>query len=222
MSDNPFNAARAVMIRDQLKKRGIKDSRVLDAMARIPRHTFVPEEQQADAYTDRALPIEAEQTISQPYIVALMSQSLMLRGDERVLEIGTGSGYQTAILSLLAREVYSVEQSRELAEQAGRRIGAMGMKNVRVFIGDGGYGLPDYAPYDAILCAAAAPAIPDPLRQQMSANTGRMVIPVGDDKQQILVKVERHRDRWHSKRLSNVRFVPLIGQFGYPAAPDAP
>lgn len=213
-SNDLFAMPRAAMVRDQLRARGITDSRVLDVMARLPRHAFVPEANRGESYADRALPIDPEQTISQPYIVALMTQALMLRGDERVLEIGTGSGYQTAILCLLTREVFSIEQSRDLAESASQRLAQLGLHNARLFVGDGGYGIPDYAPYDAILCAAAAPAIPEPLRQQMSKTGGRMVLPVGDDHQQLLVKVDRSGDRWQTRRITGVRFVPLLGRFG--------
>jgi protein-L-isoaspartate(D-aspartate) O-methyltransferase len=201
---------RQAMVHTQLACRGINDERVLDAMARVPRHLFVPEEWRAQAYEDRALPIEAGQTISQPFIVALMAQALALVGDERVLEIGTGSGYAAAVLSLLATEVYTVERWPALAESAERRLHDLGFKNVHVVVGDGTAGLPAYAPFDAITVAAASPWAPKPLREQL-ANGGRLLIPVGGRDEQLLLRLTRRDNVIHTERLSGVRFVPLIG-----------
>ncbi|MBK8026884.1 MAG: protein-L-isoaspartate(D-aspartate) O-methyltransferase [Chloroflexi bacterium] len=221
-AEDPFAAPRAEMLREQLQARGVNDPRVLEAMAHIPRQEFVPVTLHDEAYSDRALPIDDHQTISQPYIVGLMSQVLELTGKERVLEIGTGSGYQTAILCLLAREVFTIEQSRHLAEQAAARLHGMGMRNVRLFVGDGGFGLPDFAPYEAILCAAAAPTVPEPLRQQLSPAGGRLILPIGGAKRQYLFMVNRNEDRFQSRRISAVRFVPLVGHFGVtPESGDA-
>jgi protein-L-isoaspartate(D-aspartate) O-methyltransferase len=201
---------RQAMVHTQLACRGISDERVLAAMARVPRHLFVPEEGREQAYQDRALPIDAGQTISQPFIVALMAQALALRGDERVLEIGAGSGYAAAVLSLLATEVYTVERWPSLAEAAERRLHELGFANVYVHMGDGTAGLPAYAPFDAIVVAAAAPWAPKPLREQL-AEGGRLVIPVGGREEQLLLRFTRSGDLTRTERLSGVRFVPLIG-----------
>ncbi|MFL5805632.1 MAG: protein-L-isoaspartate(D-aspartate) O-methyltransferase [Roseiflexaceae bacterium] len=201
---------RQAMVHTQLACRGISDERVLEAMASVPRHLFVPEEWRAQAYQDRALPIEAGQTISQPFIVALMAQALALRGDERVLEIGAGSGYAAAVLSLLATEVYTVERWPSLAGAADRRLHDLGFVNVHVHVGDGTAGLPAYAPFDAIVVAAAAPWAPKPLREQL-ADGGRLVIPVGGRDEQLLLRLTRSGNLARTERLSGVRFVPLIG-----------
>jgi protein-L-isoaspartate(D-aspartate) O-methyltransferase len=201
---------RLAMVRAQLAGRGIVDSRVLDAMARVPRHLFVPEEIREHAYQDRALPIAEQQTISQPFIVALMAQALMLRGDERVLEIGTGSGYAAAVLSLLAAEVYTIERWPSLADAAARRLDQLGYTNAHVVLGDGTGGMPEQAPFDGIVVAAAAPWAPKPLREQL-ADGGRLVIPVGGRDEQLLLRLIRHGDDFRTEQLSGVRFVPLIG-----------
>jgi len=201
---------RQAMVHTQLACRGISDELVLAAMARVPRHLFVPEEWREHAYQDRALPIEEGQTISQPFIVALMAQSLALRGDERVLEIGAGSGYAAAVLSLLAAEVYTVERWPSLAEAAERRLHELGYTNTHVYVGDGTAGLPAYAPFDAIIVAAAAPWAPKPLREQL-ADGGRLVIPVGGRDEQLLLRLTRSGTEVRTERLSGVRFVPLIG-----------
>jgi protein-L-isoaspartate(D-aspartate) O-methyltransferase len=201
---------RRAMVRTQLAGRGIVDARVLDAMACVPRHLFVPEEIREHAYLDRALPIAEQQTISQPFIVALMAQALMLRGDEHVLEIGAGSGYAAAVLSLLAAEVYTIERWPTLAEMAARRLDELGYTNAHVVIGDGTSGLPEQAPFDAIIVAAAAPWAPKPLREQL-ADGGRLVIPVGGRDEQLLLRLIRYGDDIRTEQLSGVRFVPLIG-----------
>src|SRR5262249_8455305 len=201
---------RQAMVRTQLAGRGIVDARVLDAMARVPRHLFVPEELRQYAYLDRALPIAEQQTISQPFIVALMAQALALRGDERVLEIGAGSGYAAAVLSLLSAEVYTIERWPTLAEAAAERLSGLGYPKVYVVVGDGTAGLPQYAPYDAITVAAAAPWAPKPLREQL-ADGGRLVIPVGGRDEQLLLRLTRKGNDVLTEQLSGVRFVPLIG-----------
>lgn len=205
---------RDMMVRAQLAQRGITDERVLDAMARVPRHLFLPAAARAAAYEDRALPIDAGQTISQPFVVALMAQELRLRGDERVLEIGAGSGYAAAVLSLLAAEVFTVERHRVLAETAAQRLAELGYGNVHVIVGDGTAGLPEHAPYDAITVAAASPWVPQPLRTQL-ADGGRLVIPVGGRDDQFLLRVTRHGDETRVERMSGVRFVPLVGEHAW-------
>ncbi len=201
---------RAAMVRDQLQQRGISDARVLAAMERVPRHRFLPPEAQGNAYADRAVPIAEGQSISQPFIVALMAQALQLRGDERVLEIGTGSGYAAAVLSQLAADVVTIERLPALAEAAEQRLATLGYVNVRVIGGDGTAGLPGEAPFDAITVAAASPWVPRPLREQL-ARGGRLVIPVGGRGEQLLLRVTRDASGEHVEQLSGVRFVPLIG-----------
>lgn len=221
MSSQPdFKTLRERMVREQLAARNITDPRVLDAMRRIPRHLFVPHFAQDMAYEDGPLPIGRDQTISQPYIVALMTQMLELKPDDSVLEIGTGSGYQTAVLCELARFVYSLERHGELGERASRLLGELGYDNVEVYLGDGSQGLADMAPYDAIIVSAAAPAIPGPLRAQM-ANGGRLVLPVGDHHQQFLHRVRRSGNSWNMETSIPVMFVPLLGRHGF-VPPDEP
>jgi protein-L-isoaspartate(D-aspartate) O-methyltransferase len=215
-----FEMMRERMVRDQLEARGITDPRVLDAMRYVPRHRFVPEHLHSLAYDDGPLPIGSNQTISQPYIVALMTQMLELRLDDMVLEIGTGSGYQTAVLCRLARFIYSLERYPALAERSSALLDDLGYHNVEVYVGDGSQGLPDMAPYDAIIVTAAAPAIPGPLRTQM-ADEGRMVLPIGDRFQQFLQRVRRTGESWKVESLIPVMFVPLYGRHGFPP-PDDP
>ncbi len=219
-SDAEFDRLRAQMVRDQLAERDITHPRVLDALRRVPRHRFVPEYLQFRAYTDGPLPIGNEQTISQPYIVAYMTQELQLTPDDVVLEIGTGSGYQTAVLCELARFVYSLERYPDLGEQAGALLDDLGYDNVEIHLGDGTQGLPDMAPFDAIIVTAAAPAIPGPLRAQM-AEGGRFVLPTGNRLQQLLQRVRRSGDSWTVENLIPVMFVPLYGKHGF-TPPDNP
>jgi protein-L-isoaspartate(D-aspartate) O-methyltransferase len=188
----------------QLRRRGIRDERVLDAMARVPRETFVPEEARADAYADAALALAHGQTISQPYIVALICQALELRGGERVLDVGTGSGYQAAVLAELAGEVVSVERIPELAAQARSNLVSAGY-DVDVRVGDGSLGVPERAPFDAIAVAAAAGDVPEPLYDQLVVG-GRLVLPIGDS----LVAVTRTASGVRTRFLSAARFVPLL------------
>jgi protein-L-isoaspartate(D-aspartate) O-methyltransferase len=212
-------AARAAMVATQLRARGIADERVLRAMAQLPRELFVPPSEQSLAYADEALPIASGQTISQPYIVARMTELLAPRAGDRVLEIGTGSGYQAAILALLGCLVVSIERHADLAETARERIARVGLGGaVEVRVGDGSVGDPAGAPWDGIVVTAAAPAIPPPLREQLSPDGGRLVIPVGSRRHQDLVLVVRHGDEWIERNDGPVVFVPLVGQEGF--APD--
>jgi protein-L-isoaspartate(D-aspartate) O-methyltransferase len=200
---------------DSLASRGINDPRVLAAMARVPRHRFLPEELHDRAYADTALPIGAGQTISQPYIVALMTQELRLTGEERVLEVGTGSGYQAAILAELCRELVTIERHEELLQTAVSVLGDLGYANIEFRVGDGTLGCPDRAPFDGIIVTAAAPDVPSPLYNQL-ASGGRMVIPVGDRQSQMLIYVEKQPDGQPLTRdLCGCRFVQLIGEAGW-------
>jgi protein-L-isoaspartate(D-aspartate) O-methyltransferase len=209
-----FSRQRQRMVAEQLEERGIVDERVLDAMRRVPRHLFVPTEHRHLAYADCPLPIERHQTISQPYIVALMTQLLLLQGDEIVLEIGTGSGYQAAVLALLAHSVYTIERHARLAERAARLLASLDLNNVHVVVGDGSLGYPDCAPYDAILATAAAPQAPQPLLDQL-ADGGRLVIPVGGRGGQYLERWFRQGERFVHEQGVPVAFVPLVGRFGW-------
>jgi len=214
MGNDGMDQQRQAMIQNQLVQRGITNSAVLQAMATVPRHLFLPEALQPHAYEDRALPIDDGQTISQPFIVALMAETMLLQGTERVLEIGTGSGYSAAILSMLAAEVYSIDRLESLAQSANERLESLGYQNVHVMVSDGTSGLPDYAPYDAICVAAASPWVPLPLRQQL-AHGGRLVIPVGGRSEQLLLRLTRRRDAIHTERFGGVRFVPLLGEHSW-------
>lgn len=205
---------RQEMVERQLRKRGIRDERVLAAMLSVPRHEFVAPELAAEAYTDRPLPIGHEQTISQPFMVAAMAEALRLSGGEGVLEIGAGSGYQAAVLSLLAREVHTVEMHEDLAVRTAERLRRLGYGNVHVHIGDGTLGWPDAAPFEAIVVTAAAPDIPPPLVAQL-ADGGRLIIPVGTPGEQRLLRVEKQRGTLTKRELYHCRFVPLIGQYGW-------
>jgi protein-L-isoaspartate(D-aspartate) O-methyltransferase len=208
--EDEFRAARLKMVEQQLHQRGIRDERVLQAMAEVPRHLFVPETWRSSAYTDGPLPIGEEQTISQPYIVALMSEALELQGAETVLEIGTGSGYQAAVLSRLAKQVYSIEIIPQLAETARVRLAALGYTNVTVLVGDGNLGWPQASPYTAIMVTAAAPQIPPALLEQL-ADGGRMVLPVTVDRDiQHLVRLQKQGGEVAREDLGAVRFVPLV------------
>jgi len=207
--------ARSDMVERQLRKRDIRSPRVLEAMNSVPRHLFVPPEHIGDAYADTPLPIGVGQTISQPFMVAAMADALLLEGSEKVLEIGAGSGYQAAVLSLLAHEVIAIESQPSLAEAARARLAHLGYNNVRVETADGSQGwLPD-APYDAILVTAAAPYVPPPLLGQL-AEGGRLVIPVGPAKQQELLRMIKREGRTTRESLFACRFVPLLGRFGWP------
>jgi protein-L-isoaspartate(D-aspartate) O-methyltransferase len=209
-----YAAQRWEMIEKQMRRRGITDPAVLAAMLAVPRHEFVPEEIRSSAYEDAPLPIGGGQTISQPYIVAAMTAALHLRPGDRILEIGTGCGYQAAVLACLAKEVFTIERRAELASSASARLARLGYADAHVHCGDGTLGLPEFAPFDAILVAAAAPAIPKPLLAQL-AEGGRMILPVGDTEHQELQLIERHGDAFPAKMLEGCRFVPLLGYHGW-------
>ena len=209
-----FDSQRERMVRDQVEARHISDPHVLQAFRSVPRHEFVRADMIAHAYSDNALPIGLEQTISQPYIVAYMLEQLALTGTETVLEVGTGSGYQTALLSLLAGEVISIERQQLLAEQAAALLDKLGYDNIVIHAGDGSQGLRDMAPFDAIIVSAAAPSVPSMLMTQL-ADYGRMILPVGDRHHQYLEKVTRVGNSWHIEQLIPVMFVPLLGKQGF-------
>lgn len=210
---------RAEMVEKQLRRRGIRDGAVLAAMLAVPRHEFVPTELRAQAYDDVPLPIGSGQTISQPYIVAAMTAALHLQPEDRVLEIGTGCGYQAAVLSQLAKEVFTIERRPELASAASEKLSRLGYSNVHVHCGDGTFGLPEAAPFDAILVAAAAPAAPGPLLAQL-AEGGRMIIPVGDAENQELQLIEKRGVTFPTRMLEGCRFVPLVGFHGWQKPPQ--
>jgi protein-L-isoaspartate(D-aspartate) O-methyltransferase len=204
-----FQSARQSMVESQLRARGISNPRVLDAMLRVPRHEFVPEPYRAEGYEDHPLPIGEGQTISQPYVVAVMLELLQLSGTEIVLEVGTGSGYVTALLSQLAAKVFSIERHADLASISGETLARLGYANVQVFTGDGSLGLPSVAPFDAILVSAAAPNVPPALLSQLR-ESGRMVIPVGSSEAQELQFIRMINGQPQITRREPVRFVPLI------------
>ncbi|HVB81883.1 MAG TPA: protein-L-isoaspartate(D-aspartate) O-methyltransferase [Candidatus Binataceae bacterium] len=206
--------ARERMVVEQLERRGIRDCRVLAAMRMVERERFVPVEYAAQAYNDEPLPIGAEQTISQPYMVALMSEVAQLTGVERVLEIGTGSGYAAAVLARLAATVYSVECLPALYERARARLEAMEITNVHLSCRDGSEGWPEQAPFDAILVTAAMPGIARPLLDQLQPD-GRLVAPIGEDDLQTLVRISRRDDAWHEEYFGECRFVKMTGRHGF-------
>jgi protein-L-isoaspartate(D-aspartate) O-methyltransferase len=209
-----YEAARNTMVNTQLRRRNITDTCVLAAMSAVPRHEFVPLEFRDRSYEDAPLPIGEGQTISQPYIVAAMTAALRLSGNERVLEVGTGCGYQAAVLACLAKEVFTIDVRTPLASQAAERLNRLGYTNVHVHCGDGTLGLPELAPFDAILVAAAAPSAPAPLLDQLAVG-GRMVVPVGDVETQELELIERGHDNFRKIMLESCRFVPLVGVHGW-------
>ncbi|MHC1729305.1 MAG: protein-L-isoaspartate(D-aspartate) O-methyltransferase [Syntrophobacteraceae bacterium] len=209
-----FKKARDRMVETQIANRGIHDERVLEAMRKVPRHQFVDEALRDQAYSDHPLPIGEMQTISQPYIVALMTESLELTGTEKILEIGTGSGYQSAVLAELADRVFSVERYPALAYRANQVLRKLGYGNVIVRVGDGSLGWPDDAPFDGILVTAGTPSIPQPLIDQLTMG-GRLVVPVGDRLSQELVLIRRVAEGINKSSLGGVRFVDLIGKWGW-------
>jgi protein-L-isoaspartate(D-aspartate) O-methyltransferase len=211
---NERETERLQMIREQLERRNIHDERVLQAMATVPRHVFVPQQLSEHAYDDGALPIGEGQTISQPFIVALTAAALQLHPQDRVLEVGTGSGYAAAVLAQLVAEVWSVERFRSLAEEAKQRLDELGYANVHVGVGDGTGGWPAHAPYDAIAVAAAAPDVPRPLLDQLAPG-GRLVVPIGSRDDQQMVRIVRTAQGFRKQDLGPVRFVPLVGEHGW-------
>ncbi|PYX33541.1 MAG: protein-L-isoaspartate O-methyltransferase [Acidobacteria bacterium] len=204
-----FEVKRARMVRTQLEERGIHDRRVLDAMQQVPRHEFVPEPLRGDAYEDHPLPIGAGQTISQPYIVAVMLQHVALQSSDRVLEVGTGSGYVTALLSQMCAEVYSIERHRKLAATAEETLARLGYSNVKIRVGDGGQGWPEYAPFDAIVVSAATSEMPPALFAQLREG-GRMMVPVGPPTSQQLELIRKINGQAEVQVLEGCRFVPLV------------
>jgi len=212
--DEKFLARRRWMVQHQLRERFIKDDRVLEAMEAVPRELFVPPESREAAYEDCPLPIGSGQTISQPYIVALMTECLRLQGEERVLEIGTGSGYQTAILSKLAQEVYTIERHEPLASSAAKRLAEIGYRNVHFRVGDGSLGWPEQAPFDRIMVTAGAPSVPEPLCDQLK-DGGILAIPIGGEREQELVVVEKAGGRRVQRHVCYCQFVKLVGQEGW-------
>jgi len=209
-----YTQERLRMVAEQIQARDIYDERVLEAMRKVPRHRFVPPEHWHLAYADCPLPIGQSQTISQPYIVSLMTELLLLGGNEVILEIGTGSGYQAAILSLLAREVYTIERHQHLATQAAEVLAELGLTNVHVHVGDGSLGWPEHAPYDGVIATAAAPRVPKPLLEQL-ADGGRLVIPVGGRGGQYLERWLRQGEKFKHEQGVPVAFVPLLGEYGW-------
>jgi len=206
--------ARLKMVEEQIVSRGIKDSRVIAAMKKVPRHLFVEEALQSQAYSDHPLPIGEKQTISQPYMVALMTEALQLKEKEKVLEIGAGSGYQTAVLAELAEKVFSIERIRSLAIKARQLLYELGYFNVEIKIFDGTHGWMEEAPFDAIIVTAGAPNIPQPLLDQLAID-GRLVIPVGDAYAQDLMRVTKTKEGIKKEDLGGCRFVKLIGRYGW-------
>jgi protein-L-isoaspartate(D-aspartate) O-methyltransferase len=211
---DPYVDERDRMVRQQIERRGLRDRRVLETMRAVPRHRFLTEENRSYAYDDTPLPIGCRQTISQPYIVAYMTEALELQGEETVLEIGTGSGYQTAVLACLSRFVYSVERIAELAARARENLSALGIDNAEVVVADGTGGLPEHAPYQAILVTAGTPVVPGPLLNQL-ADGGRLLAPVGGRSVQDLILWQRTGSEFTQRRLIPVVFVPLIGKHGW-------
>jgi protein-L-isoaspartate(D-aspartate) O-methyltransferase len=212
--NNDYRFARERMVKNQLMPKGITDKKVLTAMGKVQRHLFMEEALLGEAYGEHPLPIGHKQTISQPYIVALMTQALSLSGKEKVLEIGTGSGYQAAVLAELSAKVCTIERIRPLMEKARYILQELGYNNILFKSYDGTLGWEEYAPYDAIIITAGAPAVPEPLLGQL-AEGGRMIVPVGDKSGQELIKITRKKDSYDKKSLGGCRFVDLIGAHGW-------
>ncbi|QQR82079.1 MAG: protein-L-isoaspartate(D-aspartate) O-methyltransferase [Deltaproteobacteria bacterium] len=209
-----FHIARKKMVNEQLLARGISDPHVIEVMSRTPRHEFVDSGMTNQAYQDHPLNIGLKQTISQPHIVAFMTQALELTGQEKVLEIGTGSGYQTAILSQLTKKVYSIERLTSLSNKARRTFYRLGLLNITLRIGDGTLGWPEESPYDAIIVTAASPHVPEAYLNQL-AEGGRLVIPVGSEEVQTLIRIRKKSGRLEQEKLTECRFVKLVGQYGW-------
>jgi protein-L-isoaspartate(D-aspartate) O-methyltransferase len=212
--DELYDGDRQQMVTRQIEARGIREQRLLEALQQIPRHVFVPKSLHYLAYTDGPLPIGDGQTISQPYIVALMTDLLKLKGDEVVLEIGTGSGYQAAILAKLAKHIYTIERNAQLANKARQTLDSLGLDNISVIVGDGSLGLPEHAPYQGIVVTAAAPEAPPPLLDQLD-DGGRLVIPIGAEYGQYLHVYVRSGERYESRPITPVAFVPMRGKYGW-------
>jgi protein-L-isoaspartate(D-aspartate) O-methyltransferase len=211
----PYESERRAMVETQLRQRGLHDPRVLEAMLKVPRHEFVPPALAHAAYDDRPLPIGEAETISQPYIVAAMTAAALVVPGDKVLEVGTGCGYQAAVLAQLGGRVYSIERNARLAEGARLRLARLGYSTVEVVVGDGTEGYAPAAPYQVIVVTAAGPNIPSPLLDQL-ADGGRLVIPVGSRENQFLEQVFKHDQETHTRLLDPCRFVPLVGKHGWP------
>jgi protein-L-isoaspartate(D-aspartate) O-methyltransferase len=210
-----FSIARRRMVEEQVIARGVKDKRVIDAMLKVPRHKFVEEALEGKSYQDAPLPIGEKQTISQPYMVAVMSEALALDGSETVLEVGTGSGYQVAVLALLADRVFSLERIPSLARRARKALDGCGFSKVNIRVADGTHGWQDKAPFEAIIVTAGAPEVPQEYRNQLAVG-GRLVIPVGNRETQVLMRITRiGEDEFQEEQLLGCRFVPLIGNHGW-------
>jgi len=213
----PFATERFSMVESQLRQRGIRDERLLVAMSKVPRHEFVSQQNWHEAYADHPIPIAEKQTTSQPYMIAAMVQAAEIKSGDRVLEIGAGSGYQTAVLAELASQVFAVERYASLTETAQKTLERLGYRNAKIVTGDGSLGLPEAAPFDAIIVSAAAPSIPQALVDQLAVG-GRLLIPIGEAEQQVLQLVQRNADGKTSVHtLEGCRFVPLIGEQGFVA-----
>jgi len=209
-----FKSLREEMVTEQIIRRGVVTPRVIEAFRKVPRHFFVPEEFRSNSYNDHPLPIGEGQTISQPYMVALMTDLLNLSREDKVLEIGTGSGYQAAILAELGKEVYTVERHKGLAEKAEKVLEELNYQNVKVFVGDGTKGWEEFSPYQKIIVTASAPDVPQPLFEQLD-EMGRLVIPVGGRWSQDLVLIEKRKGKMIRNSICGCVFVPLIGEYGY-------
>ena len=214
VKDDPFRSLRHDMVSSQIRSRGISSPRLLKVMQYIPRHLFVPRHLQKSAYDDHALPLDKGQTISQPYIVALMTEALCLQADDKVLEIGTGSGYQTAILASLAGSVFTIERLRSLSQMAEKNLRTLGYDNIHFVIGDGTLGLSDEAPYNCIIATGSLPQLPETLLAQLDEN-GILVAPVGERSLQKLLCAKRIGTKVETRDLGGCQFVPLIGQNGW-------
>lgn len=214
MDEEYLRKFRESMVKEQLMARGISDKKVLDAMRKVPRHKFVPKHLEEAAYEDNALPIGEGQTISQPYMVAIMTEKLGLKGGEKVLEIGAGSGYQAAILAEIAGQVFTIEKVPELADRARVKLEELGYRNIKVIVGDGTLGLPEEAPYEGIIVTAGAPSVPQPLIDQL-AEGGRIVIPVGEMHLQALKIATKHGRKLDIEDSIGCVFVPLVGKYGW-------
>lgn len=210
--EDHWKKLREKMVSQQIEARGVEDKKVLEAMRTVPRHLFVPESRREEAYEDYPIPIGEGQTISQPYIVAVMSEAMKLKGKEKVLEVGTGSGYQAAVLSMLCKKVYSIEIVSELAARSKKLLGKLGYKNVKVIEGDGYEGLPEKAPFDAIMITAAPGVVPEPLKKQLKIG-GRLVLPLGKKYQDLIRIVRTGNETWIEEEvLPSVIFVPMTGK----------
>jgi len=212
--NDPYMPERERMVAHQLESRGIRDPRILEAFRRVPRHEFVPADLVSKAYTDNPLPIGERQTISQPFMVAVMTQLAEIEPGQKVLELGTGSGYQTAIIAELGAVVYSVERIPELQHSAAERLARLGYSDVQLMVANGTLGWPEHAPYDAIIVTAGAPDVPQPLLDQLAVG-GRLVIPVEEDLAQVLLVVRRTPEGFEYRRGERCTFVPLIGEHGW-------